>query len=74
MDLPSEIVQTGLPRPDPAAGIEQATTENIDFDYEILDVESQILDVALKLYSAILENLLSKMLSLIRETFCSVIC
>ena len=46
MDLPSEIVQTGLPRPDPAAGIEQATTENIDFDYEILDVESQILDVA----------------------------
>ena len=46
MDLPSEIVQTGLPRPDPAAGIEQATTENIDFDYEILDVESQILDKA----------------------------
>ena len=46
MDLHSENVQTGLPRPDADAGIEPATTENIDFDYEILDVESQILDVA----------------------------
>ena len=46
MDLHSENVQTGLPRPDADAGIEPATRENIDFDYEILDVVSQILDVA----------------------------
>ena len=46
MDLHSENVQRGLPRPEPDSGIEPATTENIDFDYEILDVESQILDVA----------------------------
>ena len=46
MDLHSENVQTGLPRPGADAGIEPATRENINFDYEILDVESQILDVA----------------------------
>ena len=46
MDLHSENVQTGLPRSDPDAALEPATTEIIDLDYEFLDVESQILDVA----------------------------
>ena len=46
MDLHSENVQTGLPRPDPDSGIEPATRENIDIDYEIMDVQGQLLDVA----------------------------
>ena len=46
MDLHSENVQTGLPRPDADAGIEPATRENIDIDYEIMDVQGQLLDVA----------------------------
>ena len=46
MDLHSENVQTGLPGPDPDAGIEPATRENIDIDYEIMDVQGQLLDVA----------------------------
>ena len=46
MDLHSENVLTGLPRPDPDSGIEPATRENIDIDYEIMDVQGQLLDVA----------------------------
>ena len=46
MDLHSENVQTGLPRPVADAGIEPATRENIDIDYEIMDVQGQLLDVA----------------------------
>ena len=46
MDVHSENVQTAPPRSDPDAAREPATTEIIDFDFEILDVESQILDVA----------------------------
>ena len=46
MDIYSENVQTALPRSDPDAAREPATTEIIDLDYEIMDVEGQILDVA----------------------------
>jgi len=45
-DIHSENVQTALPRSDPDAARKPATTEIIDLDYEILDVESQILYVA----------------------------
>ena len=41
-----ENVQTAPPRSDPDAAREPATTEIIDYDFKILDVESQILDVA----------------------------
>ena len=46
MDVHSENVQTAPPRSDPDAGIEPATRENIDIDYEIMDVQGQLLDVA----------------------------
>ena len=46
MDLHSENVQTGLPRSYPDAAREPATTEIIDLDYEIMDVQGQLLDVA----------------------------
>ena len=41
MDLHSENVQTGLPRSNPDAAREPATTEIIDIDYEIVDVQGQ---------------------------------
>ena len=46
MDVHSENVQTALPRSDPDAALEPATTEIIDFDYEIMDIQGQLLDVA----------------------------
>ena len=46
MDIHSENVQTALPRSDPDAARESATKEIIDLDYEIMDVEGQLLDVA----------------------------
>ena len=48
MDIYSENVQTALPRSDPDAAREPAITEiiDLDHDYEIFDVESQILNVA----------------------------
>ena len=46
IDIHSENVQTALPRSYPDVAQEPPTTEIIDLDYEILDVESQILNVA----------------------------
>ena len=46
MDIHLENVQTALTRSDPDAAREPATTEIIDLDYEIMDVEGQLLDVA----------------------------
>ena len=46
MDVHSENVQTAPPRSDPDAAREPATTEIIDFDYEIMDLQGQLLDVA----------------------------
>ena len=46
MDIHSENVQTALPRSDPDAALESATKEIIHLDYEIMDVEGQLLDMA----------------------------
>ena len=46
MDVHSENVQTALPRSDPVDAQEPDTKEIIDLDYEIMDVEGQLLDVA----------------------------
>ena len=46
MDVHSENVNTAPPRSDPDAAREPATTEIIDFDYEIMDIQGQLLDVA----------------------------
>ena len=47
MDVHSENVQTAPPRSDSDADAarEPATTEIIDFDYEIMDIQGQLLDV-----------------------------
>ena len=49
MDIHSENVLTALPRSYPDAAREPATTEIIDLDYEIMDVQCQLLDVAVTL-------------------------